>query len=208
MNTAAFILDSDGNKLYSGSGLKMLGFHFGQKPTVTKHIEILRRHFRQRTWVLNHLRHAGFNSEELAKVYRSMVRPVADYMSVIYHSTLSDRQDEEVERMQSQALKMIYGRDMKYSEMWKRAGVTTLWDRRIEACDSFASKCLNTRFSEWFPLLDSGRCSTRSSSSAKTYLEKFARCDRLKNSPLYYMPRRLNGKPGKRYGDRNREYRD
>ena len=78
--------------------MKMLGFHFGPKPSVNYHIEALKRRFRQRTWILNHLKHAGFNSEELAKVYRTIVRPVADYMSVVYHSMLSDRLDEEIER--------------------------------------------------------------------------------------------------------------
>ena len=40
------------------------------------------------------------------------------------------------------------------------------------------------------------------------YQETFARCDRLRNLPLHYMRRRLNGKAGKEYGERNRCYRD
>ena len=46
------------------------------------------------------------------------------------------------------------------------------------------------------------------SRSSQKYKEEFARCDRLKNSPLYYMRRRLNGKEGKTYGKRNSKYRD
>ena len=39
------------------------------------------------------------------------------------------------------------------------------------------------------------------------YVEFFAKCDRLRNSPLYYMRRRLNGKEGKKYGEKNSQYR-
>ena len=184
----------------------MLGFHFDSRPTVAAHIAVLKRRFRQRTWVLNHLRHAGFNQEELAKVYRVIVRPVADYMQVVYHSMLTDRQDEEVERLQSQALKLIYGRELPYRQMRERASVTTLRERRIEAVDKFAQKCAGGKFARWFPLKRAQRSSSRA--KGEKYAETFARCDRLRDSPLHYMRRRLNGKVGKRYGERNKRYRD
>ena len=88
------------------------------------------------------------------------------------------------------------------------AGLGTLRDRRIELTDKFAAKCLGSdRFRSWFPLKSGVRVSARTAGAEK-YREDFARCDRLRNSPIYYMRRRLNGKPGKRYGDRNRRYRD
>lgn len=155
------------------------------------------------------MKHAGFNRDELAKVYRTMVRPVADYMSVVYHSMMTDRQDEEVERLQSQALKFIYGKDCPYKKMRELAAVETLRSRRVAACDKFASKCASSgRFAHWFPLKVQSRRSTRGANEKEKYQELFARCDRLYNSPLYYMRRRMNGKPGKRYGERNKHYRD
>ena len=122
-SSESYILDSEGNEIRLGNGIKMLGFHLGPRPTVSVHIKSLRKRFRQGTWILTHLRHAGFNEEELAKVYRVIVRPVADYMLVMYHSMLSDRDDEVIERLQSQALKVMYGRDEKYSDMRDRRGV-------------------------------------------------------------------------------------
>ena len=41
-----------------------------------------------------------------------------------------------------------------------------------------------------------------------TYQETFARTDRLRNSPVHYMRRRLNGKEGRTYGERTRRYCD
>ena len=81
------------------------------------------------------------------------------------------------------------------------ANITTLRLRRIDHCDKFAAKAAaNPRFVDWFPLRNSGRA-TR---GGDKFLETYARCDWLRNSPIHYMRRRLNRKEGKRYGLRNR----
>ena len=83
---------------------------------------------------------------------------------------------------------------------------STLRERRIQACDKFASKCATSaRFSSWFPPRESGRSRGR---KAEVFHEDYTRCDRLKNSPIFYMRRRLKGKEGKIYGERNKIYRD
>ena len=184
--------------------LKILGFHFSDKPTPTAYIEVLTRRFRQRYWILRHLKHSGFSQEDLVKVYTSIIRPVADYMCEVYHSMINDRQDECIERLQNHALKCIYGTQFSGRRLREMAGLTTLRDRRIEATDKFASKCADSdRFYEWFPEVERQR-TTR---NRDTYVEQYARCDRLYYSPLYYMRRRLNGKQGKTYGKRNEEFR-
>ena len=114
-----------------------------------------------------------------------------------------DSQDEAVERLQTHALKCIYGPRMSGRKMRELAGITTLRDRRIEFVDKFAVKCAESdRFGHWFP-----KKKGRQTRNSEEYEEKFARCDRLYYSPLYYMSRRLNGKPGKTYGLRNAQYR-
>ena len=118
---------------------------------------------------------------------------------------LTDWQDELLERLQATALLFIFGYGVPYSEMRQRAGLDTLRQRRILLCDKFARKCLgNERFASWFPKTVQGRRSRHT----MEFREDYARCDRLKNSPLFYMRRRLNGKEGKTYGMRNRRYRE
>ena len=159
---------------------------------------------RDRYWVLRHLRRAGFNEGELARVYTTVVRSVLDYCAVVYHPMLTDEQDQELERLQAQALKCIYGYKDSYATMREKAGVTTHRARRIMLCDKFANKALcNPRFESWFPLRNA-----RSGRRKEEYQELQARTDRLFNSPLYYYRRRLNGKEGKVYGERNRRYRE
>ena len=152
------------------------------------------------------MKNFGFTKEDLCKVYRNIVRPVADYCAVVYHSMLSNEQDELLDQCQAHALRCIFGKDLSYAEMRKRAGVTTFRQRRIELCDKFAKQCpKNPRFARWFPVKTGVRASQRK--AAEIYQEKYARCDRLKNSPVFYMRRRLNGKEGKVYGEKYRERR-
>ena len=63
----------------------------------------------------------------------------------------------------------------------------------------FASGC----FLSWFLLQDE-----RQGRSTGMFKEEHPRCNRMRDSPIFYMRRRLNGKEGKVYGQRNRDYWD
>ena len=81
--------DSDGVEMVSGSILKVLGFHMDTRPSCHAHVEALKRRVREVTWVLRHLRHAGFREDMLARVYKTIIRPVLDYCAVVYHPMLT-----------------------------------------------------------------------------------------------------------------------
>ena len=117
----AHIYDSEGNKLESGTHLKVLGFHMDSRPSVHAHVNALKIRMRDTVWILRHLKIAGFSEQELATVYRTVIRLVLDYCAVIYHPMLNDEQDQMVERMQVQALKCIYGYTDSYAKMRERA---------------------------------------------------------------------------------------
>ena len=199
-----YLLDPDGRRIDSGQKMKVLGFHLDSRPSVHAHVEALKLRMRDTAWVLRHLKLAGFTEPELAVVYRTVIRPILDYCAVVYHPMLNDDQDQQIERMQAQALKCIYGFKDSYATMRDKAGVTTHRARRIVLCDKFAQKAAaSDRFGHWFPLRK-GRLGRHS----EQYQELPARTDRLFNSPLYYFRRRLNGKSGKTYGERNKKYRE
>ena len=201
----AYFHSEEGLRLTTGDSLKLLGFRFGARPNCQAHVDAMKRSFRGRYWLLIHMRQHHYTTNELVKAYKTLVRPIAEYCSVVFHSMLTDKQDEEIERMQATALRYIYGFGQSYASMREESGLDTLRSRRIAACDKFAEKCLgNERFKDWFPLNRPGRTSRHT----LTYKEEYARCERLKNSPIFYMRRRLNGKKGKEYGQRYRHYRD
>ena len=200
-----FIEDEDGEKICSENTMKILGFNFTNRPTMSAQVSSIIKKFRQRYWSLRHLGKLGFNKEELVRVYKSNIRPVADYTDVVYHSLLTDEQDELLENAQNAALRCIFDPRLSARKLRALAGVETLRQRRISHADKFAAKCIaSDRFKHLFPIK-----STRTSSrNVEKYVEEYARCDRLKNLPLFFMRRRMNGKEGKSYGERYRVYRE
>ena len=202
-----YIEDEDGNMVENASSLNILGFHFSEKPTVQAQVDNILKKFRRRYWFLWHLGRLGFTEEELVIVYKTNILPVADYTDVVYHSLLTDEQDEALENAQNAALRCIFNPRLSARRLRKKAGIKTLRQRRIDHVDKFARKCANSeKFGHLFPTVQHRR--TARNRREVEYVEEFARCDRLKNSPLFFMRRRLNGKPGKEYGERYREYRE
>ena len=102
------------------------------RPTVAAHLETVRRRFRERYWTLRHLKHNGFTQEDLIKVYTAVIRPVAEYMLEVFHSMMTDSQDEAFERLQSHALKCVFGPGISGRRMREMANVPTLREKRIE----------------------------------------------------------------------------
>ena len=203
----AFILDSGQCRIGCQDTIKALGMHFSSRPDMWAQVESVKKKIRSRYWMLRNLKKAGFTKEELVTVYSTMIRPVADYGAVVYHSSLTDQQDEILDNLQNGALRCIYGPGLSGRRMREMAGVTTLRKRREEMCDKFAKKCAgDPLFAKWFPI-KKARSSARLGKANEVYLETKARCSRLANSPFFYFRRRLNGKEGKTYGRRYEEYR-
>ena len=118
---------------------------------------------------------------------------------------ITDGQDEAIEQLQMLALRFIYGSRLSGRSMRQMADLQTLRKRRIECCNHFDAKCVaSPRFEGCLPRRSGGRITRRK----EELMEEYATCDRLFNSPLFYMRRRLNGKPGRKYGQRYSEYRE
>ena len=194
----AFINDADGNRIGCCKNMKILGMHFSNKPDMSAHVQWIRKTIRQRYWTLRNLKRSGFTEQELVRVYSTVIRPIVDYACVVYHSSIVAEQDDLLERLQNHALLCIFGPGLSARERRERANITTLRKRREELCDKFAQKCLNNPNMQHFFPLKSSRASAKSGVGER-YLEKKARCDRLWNSPIFYMHKRLNGKTGKKY---------
>ena len=202
----AYIMDSDNNRIGCGNGIKALGLRFSSGLDMEEQVRHIVKTMRSRYWTLRNLKGNGFNTEELLQVYKTMLRPVAEYACVVFHSSLTDEQDERLERLQNHALKCIYGGEKSARKLREIANISTLRDRREELCMKFALKCARDPvFARWFPQRTTRR-SGRTSASEQ-YLEEKARCERMRNSPLFFFRRLLNGKEGKSIGVRNREYR-
>ena len=187
-NARTFIRVPSGEQVQPVSKMKILGFWLSNEPHMDEQVRAIKKKFMAKKWFLTHLGHRGFNQQELLQVYQSIILPAHDYCSNVYTSALTKKQESELERMQAIALKGIFGYEYSYRELLASTGLTTLKDRRNERLEKFAIKATRGRFCHWFPLNDQGR-NTR---HTKKYKETFARTERLKNSPIFTMRRKLN----------------
>jgi hypothetical protein len=187
----AFIQPSNGGRVEaSGGELKLLGYTFDDTPTARAHVKATINKARRRLWILRHLAKFGFDQEELVQVYKSQIRSVVEYCSVVYHSLLTGEQAQALESFQYQALKCIFGVGESYRSLREKSQLELLSERRLSAVDKFTVKCLARDFKHWFPL----NTSTRVTRKREVYREEYARCDRLRHTPIFFMRRRLNEK--------------
>ena len=188
----AHFFDLDGNRIVTKSSMKILGFHFSSDPDMALQVKDIRRKYLARIWTLRHLGHRGFEEQELVKVYRSVILPVHDYCSCVFNSSLTLTQATVLERLQAQSLKSIYGYHHSYASLRQMTGLDSLQERRDKRDLKFAQKCLaSDRYKAWFPLNPIERVTRQ----PLKYKESRSRTNRLYNSPLFNMRRRLNGKP-------------
>ena len=191
---ASFFYDSDGNKISNENYMKVLGFHLSSAPDMSSQVADIKRKYRSRIWVLRHLSHRGLCAADLLRVYQSVILPCHDYCSVVYHSSLTATQSDQLERLQSQALKCIYGYEYSYRALLEISGLKSLRDRREMRCNKFALKTVNNPdYAHWFPLAENQRALR----PRPPYREFPARTVRLANSPLYDLRKRLNRLTGR-----------
>lgn len=96
----------------------------------------------------------------------------------------------DIEKLQRQSLKLIYGYKTSFAKALEASGLVRLSERREEIIEKFATKFSNNaRFQRWFPTLPPYRYGLR---NTKHYKEFQVNTDRLFKSPLFTFRRMLN----------------
>ena len=136
----AYLNTRDGTTIESNNSIRVLGCIFDANTGTGTQVDNVVRKLRAGTWCLAALRKHGFTTEEMVRIYTTHIRPVAEYASVAWHSTITKEQTENFERQQTHALRGIFGGDISAKKPRDLAGVTTLWERRESTCLKFALK--------------------------------------------------------------------
>lgn len=128
---------------------------------------------------------------DLLHVYKCFLLPIIDFSSPVCHFILSADQSSTLERLQSSALKTIYGWNQSYSDLVSALNIETVSERRQRLTDNFILKTVeNPKYTDsWFPLKTPSDHFLR---NKKPYEENYARTNRLYNAPIYHYRRRLN----------------
>ena len=137
---------------------------------------------------------AGFGTSkaELKTIYILFVRSQLEHSATVWHSSLTEENKTDLERVQKTATKIILGeRYRNYKQALIDLDLETLDERRQNLCLRFAIKSSkHEKTSKMFPLNEKGhRIKTRKPEKFKV---QFAKTGRLKKSALIYMQNALN----------------
>ena len=187
-----YFLTSANERISSAATIiKVLGFTFGREPNVKIHVGLLLNKFKSRIWALRHLKKNGFTNENLVLVYKSMIRPLVEYCSCVYHSLITLSDSLELDRLQMQALKTIFGWRLSYRSLLEKSGLERLCTRREAAFHLLAKEMSESiHYTELSPLNPERRPGLRTREKYKVYT---ANTNRYLNSPLNSMRHFLNG---------------
>ena len=137
---------------------------------------------------------AEFNTpiEDLKNIYILFIRSILEQSATVWHSSLTQENSNDLERIQRSATKMILKQgDLPYKKRLAKLGLETLSNRRDSLCLNFAQKCtMNKRTEHLFPInSEEHEMETR---KREKYKVNFANTNRMKNSPIIYMQKLLN----------------
>ena len=137
---------------------------------------------------------AEFNTpiEDLKIIYILFIRSILEQSATVWHSSLTQENSSDLERVQKSATKIILKQsDLSYKQRLAKLDIETLSSRREYLCLSFAQKCLkNERTKHMFPKNEKNHdMNTR---HVEKYQVEYANTERKRNSPIIYMQKLLN----------------
>ena len=134
----------------------------------------------------------GASTEDLKKIYILYVRSVLEHSSVVWHSSLTSENSDDIERIQKSAVRIIMRNiNIDYQKALDFLELDLLSERRKHLCLQFARKCLkDEKLKDLFPLRKN--IHNMKIRNPEKYLVQKAKTDRLQKSPIIYMQYLLN----------------
>ena len=139
-------------------------------------------------WMLRRVRELGGSTEDLKTVYKLQLRCLTEDGCPAFNGALTKQNINNLERLQKLAFRVILGSNYSgYKNAMKTLNLHSLSDRRLKKCTKFALKTAkNPKYKAWFQKMPNR---TR---TAKPYYEYYARTERYRKSPLFYLTSLLN----------------
>ena len=132
------------------------------------------------------------NKNDLLHIYKSFIRSRLEFGSFVWHSSLTKTNENDLERVQKSALKLILKDEYRdYKNALKVLAVESLFERREKLCLKFAKKCIkNENFRKLFPLRKTSHVMERR--KTEKYLISNMNTEIYKKSAIPSMLRLLN----------------
>ena len=130
--------------------------------------------------------------EDLKNIYILFVRSVLEQSAIVWHSSLTVENSNDLERIQKCAMKIILQENyIEYEEALNQLDIEKLYERREQLCLKVALKCIkNPKTQNMFPVnKNSQNIPIR---EREKYQVQFARTAKLQNSAIIHMQNMLN----------------
>ena len=129
---------------------------------------------------------------EMKLIYIQYIRSILEQSCVVWHSSLTEENSSDLERVQKCAIKIILRKPYaSYEEALKCLNLESLEERRQKLCEKFALDCVrNEKMKTIFPKKD--RKHHMKLRNSETFKVNFAKTKRLQQSSVVNMQQQLN----------------
>ena len=185
-------LEMNGEQLEVIDSTRLLGTIISNNLSWDENVSAIVRKSNARLELLRKLAPFGVPDEDMKIIYILFIRSLLEQSAPVWHSSLTQENSDDLERIQKSALKIILQQRYKnYSDAMKLLELDTLKQRREQLCLSFALKCLkHPKFKKMFP--ENQKEHEMSTRDKEKYKVQFALTKRLQNSPIIFMQKLLN----------------
>ena len=137
---------------------------------------------------------ASFNPplEDLKTIYFLFIRSLLEQSATVWHSSLTEENISDIERIQKSAVRIMLGNEYKgYRQSLNILQIETLKDRREQLCLNFALKCIkNPKTRHMFP--ENEKVHKMLTRNPEKFKVEHANTTRFRNSAIIYMQNLLN----------------
>ena len=134
----------------------------------------------------------GVCEDDLKNVYFLFVRSLLEQSAIVWHSSLTEENSSDLERVQKSAVKIILGdKYVGYKKSLLKLEMESLKERREELCLKFALKCVkNPKTKKMFP--QNIKVHSMETRKPEKYEVHHANTERFRKSAIIYMQTLLN----------------
>ena len=171
---------------------KLLGVYLNGQLTWDTHIDHLVAKANRSIFILFRARKFGFNIQSLHTLYQWYIRTGLEYAAPVWHSSLTQRDSDRLERIQKRCFRIILNqRYISYENALQQLDAASL-DRRTDLTVRFGRGLLRSpTYRHWLPPTMAqvhGRA-TRHGQRLRTVI---CRTERYRKSTIPYIVRKLN----------------
>ena len=141
--------------------------------------------------MLTKLRYVGVSIEDLLDIYKLFIRSRAEYLSVVWHSSLTAHQTNKIENIQKTSLNKILGDNfIDYPAALEMTGLQELSLRRQNRCLAFAKTSLKYPVGQ--SLLSENIDHGQNIRTREKFVVNFSHTESYRRSAVPYCQRLLN----------------